>query len=65
MKKDKVIQIAYAKDETYPTLLTESGKVYKYLKSDKYLGKAQHLNVIGRLEEHYIFEYKYLEVKTI
>ena len=65
MKKDKIIQITYGKDETYPTLLTESGKVFKYLMSDKYLGKTSCIDVFGKPQEYDIFEYKYLEIKTI
>lgn len=62
--KDKIIQIVYGKDEILPTLLTQSGKVYKWLPSDKYLGKRC-IKINGNKDNVDIFEYKYIEIKTL
>ena len=63
MKKEKIIQIAYEDNSLHPTLLTESGKVYRWAPV-RSLGK-QTVNYGFGDEEIDKIEYAYREIETI
>lgn len=63
MKKDKIIQIAYGDNSSFPTLLTESGKVYKRIPI-RSLGKETVNYGFGDQKVDKL-EYEYREIETI